>query len=105
MRAIRNCAIPSGARGHPEAVTVQYLRKVSVVIASEKQRWDFAQFRCKFVIRKGDSRSPNSGHDGDTRGQEWYTTATCLAIDSQLGNVNLTGALIASPPPTVRYGP
>jgi hypothetical protein len=45
----------------------------------------------------------NCSHDGDTRGTEWYTTATCLAIDSQLANVDLTGALIAAPPPTVRY--
>lgn len=45
----------------------------------------------------------NASHDGDTRGTEWYTTATCLAIDSQLSNVDLTAALIASPPPTVRY--
>jgi hypothetical protein len=47
----------------------------------------------------------NCSHDGDTRGTEWYTTATCLAIDSRLANVDLTGALIAAPPPTVRYGP
>ena len=45
----------------------------------------------------------NCSHDGDTRGTEWYTSATCLAIDSQLANVDLTGALIAAPPPKVRY--
>ena len=47
----------------------------------------------------------NVSHDGDTRGTEWYSTATCLAVDARLKNVDLTGALIAAPPPKVRYGP
>jgi hypothetical protein len=47
----------------------------------------------------------NVSHDGDTRGTEWYSTATCLAVDARLRNVDLTGALIAAPPPKVRYGP
>jgi hypothetical protein len=44
-------------------------------------------------------------HSGDTRGTEWYTTATCLAVDAHLIDVDLTGALIAPLGPIVRYGP
>jgi len=47
----------------------------------------------------------NVMHEGDTRGNDWYSNATCLAIDARLKNVDLTGALIAAPPPKVRYGP
>jgi hypothetical protein len=44
-------------------------------------------------------------HSGDTRGTEWYSTMTCLAVDANLIDVDLTGALIAPLGPIVRYGP
>jgi hypothetical protein len=36
-------------------------------------------------------------HEGDTRGQAWYTTATCLAVDAHLVDIDLTGALRVGP--------
>ena len=36
----------------------------------------------------------NVSHSGDTRGQEWYTDAVCLATDATLINLQVTNALV-----------
>jgi hypothetical protein len=43
-------------------------------------------------------------HAGDTRGTEWYSSMTCLSLDANLQDVNLTGYLNAGPVPTNSTG-
>jgi hypothetical protein len=46
-----------------------------------------------------------ANHTGDTRGQNWYTDLTCLAVDATVTNVDQANALLTtSPPPIQRYG-
>jgi len=41
-----------------------------------------------------------ANHSGDTRGQNWYTDLTCLAVDATLANVDPTNALFFTAPAT-----
>ena len=47
-----------------------------------------------------------ANHTGDTRGQNWYTDMTCLAVDATLTNIDQSNALFATEPATAikRYG-
>ena len=38
----------------------QYQRRVSIVVERIGAQWDFAKFRCRFEVRKGDMQSPNT---------------------------------------------
>lgn len=46
-----------------------------------------------------------ANHTGDTRGQNWYTDLTCLAVDATVTNIPQGSQLFfTAPPPIQRYG-